>query len=582
MLGERSSQLGLFTADQQYLEMVGRGSFYGFLAQHGRQLFRDEDFAALYCLDNGRSSVPPSLLAIALLLQTHDRVSDAEATERATFDLRWKVALGLEIETRPFVKSTLQLFRSQLVIHEQARALFCRSLEYARHTGYLKGWKLRAAVDTTVIFGRGAVEDTYNLIAHGIAKLCRELAAVAGEAVEPWAAAHDLSRYFGSSLKASAEVDWKAAASREAFLTGIIGDGQRVLEWARQVRSGLEENSAEDQRIATAAELLTQLLWQDVEPTERGFGIRQGTAEDRVPSVEDPEQRHGHKSHGKTFTGFKGGVAVDPETQLVTAVDVIPANASDGDHAVDLVQSAEQNTGSEVAQVIGDTAYGSMATRRALGAREVIAPTVKPHSGRAISKDDFEIDVPGERVRCPQGHETRHWTWAWVTPGRGKAKVRVKRFAFPQELCRTCSRYAECVTDKRRRGRFVTLHVGSRRSADEERLQAARAFERTEYFREQYRADRRDPTRVVVEHRIARLLQLGLRQSRYFGRAKTRFQLLLAATEANLTLVAHHLEVSPLCAFLGWALGALAAPTVTIHGPRTPARSCRARTLPTS
>ena len=122
----------------------------------------------------------------------------------------------------------------------------------------------------------------------------------------------------------------------------------------------------------------------------------------------------------------------------------------------------------------------------------------------------------------------------------------------------------------------MTLHP------DEERLQAARAFERTEYFREQYRADRRDPTRVVVEHRIARLLQLGLRQSRYFGRAKTRFQLLLAATVANLTLVAHHLEVSPLCAFLGWALGALAAPTVTIHGPRTPARSCRARTLPTS
>ena len=44
--------------------------------------------------------------------------------------------------------------------------------------------------------------------------------------------------------------------------------------------------------------------------------------------------------------------------------------------------------------------------------------------------------------------------------------------------------------------------------------------------------------RVVVEHRLARLVQLGIRQSRYFGRAKTRFQLYLAATVANLTLVA--------------------------------------------
>ena len=43
---------------------------------------------------------------------------------------------------------------------------------------------------------------------------------------------------------------------------------------------------------------------------------------------------------------------------------------------------------------------------------------------------------------------------------------------------------------------------------------------------------------MVVEHRLARLVQLGIRQSRYFGRIKTRFQLYLAATVANLTLVA--------------------------------------------
>ncbi len=43
---------------------------------------------------------------------------------------------------------------------------------------------------------------------------------------------------------------------------------------------------------------------------------------------------------------------------------------------------------------------------------------------------------------------------------------------------------------------------------------------------------------MVVEHRLARLVHLGIRQSRYFGRVKTRFQLYLAATVANLTLVA--------------------------------------------
>ena len=106
MLGKRSPQGDLFGADTQYLRFVGEDSFYGFLAREGRKLFRDEEFAAMYCLDNGRTSVPPSRLAMALLLQTHDRVSDEEAKARADFDLRWKVALGIEIDTRPFAKST--------------------------------------------------------------------------------------------------------------------------------------------------------------------------------------------------------------------------------------------------------------------------------------------------------------------------------------------------------------------------------------------------------------------------------------------------------------------------------------------
>ena len=104
MLGKRSDQRGLFEADHLYLDLVGRDSFYGRLAGLRGQLFRDEDFAALYCRDNGRSSVPPSLLATALLLQAHDKVSDAEAHRRATVDLSWKVALGVEVEVRPHPK----------------------------------------------------------------------------------------------------------------------------------------------------------------------------------------------------------------------------------------------------------------------------------------------------------------------------------------------------------------------------------------------------------------------------------------------------------------------------------------------
>ena len=83
MLGQRSAQWGMFEADTMFADFVGRQNFYGFLASQRGELFRDEDFAALYCRDNGRPSVPPSLLATALVLQSYDRVSDDEAKQRA-------------------------------------------------------------------------------------------------------------------------------------------------------------------------------------------------------------------------------------------------------------------------------------------------------------------------------------------------------------------------------------------------------------------------------------------------------------------------------------------------------------------
>ncbi len=159
MLGERSDQRGLWEADRLYLDHVGKDTFYGLLASLRGRLFQDSDFAVFYCADNGRDSVPPSLLATALLLQTHDKVSDAEAKARADFDIRWKVALGIEVEDRPFAKSTLQVFRAQLILHDRVREVFESSLRLARESGYLKRRSMKVALDTTNILGRGAVRD---------------------------------------------------------------------------------------------------------------------------------------------------------------------------------------------------------------------------------------------------------------------------------------------------------------------------------------------------------------------------------------------------------------------------------------
>ena len=268
MLGERSDQRGLWEADRLYLDHVGRDTFYGLLASLRGRLFRDADFAEFYCPDNGRDSVPPSLLATALLLQSHDKVSDAEAKARADFDLRWKVALGIEVEDRPFAKSTLQVFRAQLILHDKVREVFESSLRLARESGYLKKRSMRVALDTTNILGRGAVKDTCNLLADGVVKLLRALAAVEKITVKEWGKARGYGRYLASSIKGEAAIDWSDRKARQALLAGIVADADRLLELSRQAQGELSENGEERQQIVTAAELLGQLLLQDVERNE--------------------------------------------------------------------------------------------------------------------------------------------------------------------------------------------------------------------------------------------------------------------------------------------------------------------------
>ncbi len=536
MLGERSEQRGLWEADRLYLDHVGRDTFYGLLASQRGRLFRDADFAEFYCPDNGRDSVPPSLLATALLLQSHDKVSDAEAKARADFDLRWKVALGIEVEDRPFAKSTLQVFRAQLILHDKVREVFESSLRLARESGYLKKRSMRVALDTTNILGRGAVKDTCNLLADGIVQLLRTLAAVEKITVKEWGKAQGYGRYLASSIKGEAAIDWSDKRARQTLLAEIVRDADRLLELSRRVQGELPEDGEERQHIVAAAELLGQLLLQDIERKsgdgddggDDGVSLKDGVSRDRMMSVHDPEMRHGHKSSSKRFDGHKAAIVVDTDSQLITAVAVLPGNAPDNLGALELVEQSEANTGVPVQEAMGDAAYGDGATRQTFAdaGRKLVARVPGRPDRKHFPKDDFVIDLAAGSCTCPAGQVTHTIVPAGKRTDAAGRVYRLQAFQFDGAECRTCPLRSQCIAAKGRKGRRVLIHP------QEGLLQEARALQQSAAY-DEYRA-----RRVAVEHRLARLVQLGIRQSRYFGRVKTRFQLYLAATVANLTLVA--------------------------------------------
>jgi hypothetical protein len=553
MLGQRSAQWGLFEADTMFADFVGRRNFYGYLASQRGELFRDEDFASLYCPNNGRPSVPPSLLATALVLQTYDGVSDEEAKQRADYDLRWKVALGIEVDARPFAKSTFQEFRAQLIIHEQTRAIFQRSLEIAKRRGVWKKGRapderqhIKLALDTTHILGRGAVRDTYNLLADGIVQVLRAFASLTGCELMELAEEVGCARYvLGPSLKGQADVDWTDPKARQRFLAEIMADAEQLLDLVRGTRSDLTKDSPEDQELVAAAGMLARILAQDIERDEHGPRLKRGVAPDRLISVHDPEMRHGRKSSSHRFNGHKAQVAVDTDTQLITAVEVLPGNAPDAEKALEVVEASEAATGCEVEEVIGDCAYGSGETRAefAEAGRTVVAKVPDIQNQGYFPKTAFEIDLEASTCTCPNKQQTRDFR---------PAKSGGGMFVFATETCAACPLRTQCTRGQS--GRTIQVHP------HEVLLQQARELQASPAFHE---ARRR---RQVVEHRIARLAQLGIRQARYFGRTKTLFQVCLAAAVANLTLLAATSGAASTADSV--TLGTLLAILAALLGPR--------------
>ena len=330
---------------------------------------------------------------------------------------------------------------------------------------------MRVALDTTFILGRGAVKDTLNLLADGIVKLVRALASMEQTGVKEWAEAQGYERYLGSSVKGESAIDWSDKRARAALLATIVADADRLLEIARQAQEALPEGSPERRGIVAAAELLGQLLLQslpsarsgDVERAGEGIGLKDGVSRDRMVSVHDPEMRHGHKSSRRRFDGHKAAIVVDTDTQLITAVEVLPGNAPDNLGALELVELSEANTGVPAAETLGDAAYGDGDTRQAFAdaGRPLVARVPGRPNQAHFPKEDFRIDLKEGTCTCPAGQVTRKLLPAGKRTGATGRTHRLQAFRFDAAVCGACPLRPECVAGFSGAGRTVQLHPQS-------------------------------------------------------------------------------------------------------------------------
>ena len=493
--------------------LITRGSVYERLAEHGHEIIRDEDFAHCYSERMGRPSIPPSVMMRAVLLATHDKCSDAEASRRTRVDLDWKAALGVDRDFRGIGATTFSLFRARLVLHDAERRVLEATVAKAVAAKVLRG-DVTAIIDSSPVTGAGAVADTYELVRKTMARLAR----VAGEGIDA-----DLAQRVWALASAKADIDWHDPAVRKAHLGELVVAAQALLEAV----------DVDDDEVAEAAGLLAQIVDQDVVRDGEGNPeIRQGVARDRVVSHSDPEMRHGRKSASRRFDGHKLDVVTDEDSEIVLDVDVRAGNAADGDAADgdaaapavewvnDLLDGVADDDAPQVDTLVGDMAYSDGDVREAVEAAgaEMVAKVPPATNAGRFPKTDFALDLDADQpcATCPAGQTTT--TTNKTRDHKGRATF---EFVFPAATCAACPLREQCVKGRGGRGVRVSVH--------ERRITAARA------------AQTDDPdtvallrARAKVERKIDHLQDLGMRKARYRGRRKTRLQAVLAAAVANL------------------------------------------------
>jgi len=501
-------------AERAVIKAVRRAKLFVFLRQHRHELF-DEQFQAELAetyadSPKGQPPVPPARLALATILQAYAKVSDDEVIEATVMDRRWQLVLDcMGAEAPPFSKGTLVGFRKRLIEQDLDRRLIERTVELAARTKGFGARALRAALDSSPLWGAGRVEDTLNLMGHALRKALGVIAAAQG-----WGQATGTAVVAGlagvpqlaaSSLKAALDADWDDPAARDQALAQVLGLLDRV--------EGFIGGRYGDQSAATAVAVARQVRDQDVDLTGPAPSLRRGVAKDRRISIEDGDMRHGRKSRSVLIDGYKRRVLTDLDTGLVPAVGITPANVPEAAVTEDIAADLDA-AGRRLSELHIDRAYLASALVRDRGPDLAVyckAWPVRNTPGR-FTKDQFSIDFAAGKLTCPAGVSMP------FEPGT--------TVHFPKDTCATCPLRQRCTASPA--GRSVAIHPDEALLAELRQRQATPAG----------RAKLRE--RVQVEHTLAHVGHWQGRRARYCGTRKNLFDLRRVAVVHNLHVIARH------------------------------------------
>jgi transposase len=515
---------------------VARGAYpKGSLAMRLRDelggIYRDEHFVSLFPT-RGQPAEAPWRLAIVLVLQYVDGLTDRQAADAVRGRIDWKYALGLELTDPGIDASVLSEFRARVVAGGAEALLLDALLELCKQRGWLKaGGKQRT--DSTHVLARVRSLSNLECVGETLRAVLGDLARLDADWLARQISAEWLERYVHRVENYRLP---KAESQRRALAEEIGADGLHLLRALEQAGT-----AAELQQLKSV-QLLRQVWQQYYEVREGQARWRAGPQADEdegvIRSPYDPEARTGKKRE-IFWLGYKVHLTETCQTQqteaaegqegraapqLIVQVQTTLANEQDVEVTATIQHELAQADILPDEQVV-DTGYVDadllVSSQRDYGIR-LLGPVLPDTSwqakaGKGFDPAHFQVDWQGQQVICPQGQRSSYWS---VQPERIEA-------GFARQTCAACPSQMDC-THATTAGRVVHL----RPQAAHEALQARRAEQQTPEFRKQY------ATRAGIEGTHSQgVRRMGLRRSRYDGLPKTHFQHVLTAVAINLVRI---------------------------------------------
>ncbi len=284
------------------------------------------------------------------------------------------------------------------------------SIELATELGLLDG-DIEQIVDSTLMLGAAAIQDTVHLVRAAVRKLLDAVKAANASAARQLTAS---LKFDYARPREKPAGDWHDKPTRETLLVDVATDAQRAL---RAVED--DPHLVADETVGEATRLLAEIVGQEFDTTddEDVPRPRHGRQTRQIISAHDPEMRHGRKTNARRFTGYKLHAATATKTPLLTAIAISPGNEHDGHHAAALVE--QQPARRRPTRVIGDTATAtsksanSSSNARSECSRHCIspAPTTRAPSTRTASRstsrrrplpaqgqDGTDLQAPSQRA----------------------------------------------------------------------------------------------------------------------------------------------------------------------------------------